>query len=77
MNEVNKLSEPSELNELNEQTESELVSRTVQSSATHTQKKTARRHPDSLQAATHRFRLNGIHGLNVLNQMKTPSELLQ
>ena len=39
MNEVNKLSEPSELNELNEQTESELVSRTVQSSATHTQKK--------------------------------------
>ena len=83
MNELNKLSDPSELNELNEQTESELVSRTVQSSATHThththtQKRTARRHPDSLQSATHRFRINEIHGLNVLNQMKTLSELLQ
>ena len=79
MNEVSKLSEPSELNELNEQTESELVSRTVQSFATHThtQKRTARRHPDSLQSATDRFRINELHGLNVLDQMKTLSELLQ
>ena len=76
MNEVNKLSEPSELNELNEQTESELVSRTVQSSATHT-KKNCKTAPRPLQSATHRFRINEIHGLNVLNQMKTLSELLQ
>ena len=43
----------------------------------HTQKRTARRHPDSLHSATHRFTINEIHGLNVLNQMKTLSELLQ